>query len=81
MDLMFWELVSYREEDEFINGLRFQLTKAQVLKFVNYFRSNNKWTEYYYHEVNDYVISNTEIIEILNLPCPFWVDEKVLFFF
>jgi hypothetical protein len=81
MDLMFCELVSYRKEDEYINGLRFQLTKVQVLKFVNYFRSINKWTEYYYHEINDYVISNTDIIEILNLTCPFWVDEEVLFFF
>ena len=81
MNLIGFEFVSFHNEDEYINGLKFQLTKNQVLNLVIYFRSKNQWTEYYYHEINEYDLTNEEIIEVLNLSAPFWMEKDTLFSF
>lgn len=74
-------LVSFKEEDQYINGIVFSLTRTQSLQIVNHFRKERKWTKYFYYEVGQYYLSNIDIIEILNLKCPFWIDKNVTFLY
>lgn len=67
-------LVSFKEEDQYINGIVFSLTRTQSLQIVNHFRKEGKWTKYFYYEVGRYYLSNIDIIEILNLNVHFgWI--------
>lgn len=80
-NLSTYRIISFAEEDNYINGLRFCLTKQQYLKIIDYFRNQGKWTQYYYCEVNEYFLTHFEIIDVLNLKCPFWVDDAIKYFF
>lgn len=79
MNFTSFDLVSFKEEDTYINGLRFQLLRNDVKKIISYFKNLNKWTEYYYHEIGEYNLTHIEILEILNLYCPFWFDKDLKF--
>jgi len=81
MTLIKYSLVSYTVEDEFINGLNFGLLKNQVELIIEYFKSHEMWTEYYFHEIGDFSLTQDQLIDILGLRCPYWSESDVRYFF
>lgn len=74
-------LISFRDEDEFINGIRFNLTVKMVKSIVEYFRSQAIWTDYYNCEINRYILTQTEVCDLLNLKSKYWSDKELEFSF
>jgi hypothetical protein len=80
MNLSAYQLVSFEEEDQFINGIHFSLKRSQAIKIIEYFSSKNKWTEYYFHEIADYDLTTDQICSMLNIH-EYWMNKKTMFFF
>ena len=76
-----FSLVSYSDNDEFINGINFGLTRDHVKLIIEHFRNSGKWSEYYFHEIGDYSLTHTQLIDILNLRCIYWSDSDLEYFF
>jgi hypothetical protein len=81
MELESFELVSFKDDDEFINGIRFPLTIEQSIKIISHFKSQGKWTEYYYHEIAQYYLTGDELLNVLELKAPFWNDQTIKYDF
>lgn len=81
MDLTTFQLVGFTDEDEFINGLRFSLKVDQVKKIIAFFRSQKKWTEYYFHQISKYYLTENDLERILDLEANFWMNNKIMFDF
>jgi hypothetical protein len=79
MSLEIYQLVSYSNDDNYINGARFSLTVSEVKLIINHLKFVNKWTESYFYDYGDYSFSAEELYDILNLRFPFWMDTSLLF--
>jgi len=81
MTLVKYSLVSFTDEDEFINGINFGLLKEDVELLIEYFKSCKMWTEYYFYEIGDFCLTQDQVIDILDLRCPYWSNPEVQYSF
>lgn len=81
MKLIGYHLDSHKESERLIDGFKLSLKLGDVSKIINFFKNQNKWNEYYYHEIGDFDLNVDQVNNILNLEVDFWKDKDVLFDF